>query len=94
MTFLSIYTEGSLSGGFQEKAAIRVHLLEINYFCFKFFKTKKYIMVNQLAIFEQKPIRKVEHNGEMYFSIVDIIENLRQRVEQDRRVKVCLMKII
>ena len=33
-------------------------------------------MDNQLAIFEQKPIRKAEHNGEMYFSIVDIIEIL------------------
>ena len=33
-------------------------------------------MDNQLAIFEQKPIRKVEHNGEMYFSIVDVIEIL------------------
>jgi DNA-damage-inducible protein D len=30
-------------------------------------------MDNQLAIFEQKPILKVEYNGEMYFSIVDII---------------------
>jgi DNA-damage-inducible protein D len=33
-------------------------------------------MDNQLAIFEQKPIRKAEHKGEMYFSIVDIIEIL------------------
>jgi DNA-damage-inducible protein D len=33
-------------------------------------------MDNQLAIFEQKPIRSVEHDGEMYFSIVDIIEVL------------------
>ena len=33
-------------------------------------------MDNQLTIFEQKPIRKTEHNGEMYFSIVDIIEIL------------------
>ncbi len=30
-------------------------------------------MENQLAIFENKPIRRVEHNGEMYFSITDII---------------------
>jgi DNA-damage-inducible protein D len=33
-------------------------------------------MENQLAIFEQKPIRSAEHEGEMYFSIVDIIEVL------------------
>ena len=33
-------------------------------------------MDNQLAIFEQKPIRSAEHEGEMYFSIVDIIEVL------------------
>ena len=33
-------------------------------------------MDNQLAIFEQKPIRRVMHNGETYFSIVDIIEVL------------------
>jgi DNA-damage-inducible protein D len=33
-------------------------------------------MDNQLAIFEQKAIRSVEHEGEMYFSIVDIIEVL------------------
>jgi DNA-damage-inducible protein D len=33
-------------------------------------------MNNQLEIFENKPIRRVEHNGEMYFSIVDIIEIL------------------
>jgi DNA-damage-inducible protein D len=30
-------------------------------------------MDNQLEIFENKPIRRMEHNGEMYFSIVDII---------------------
>ena len=30
-------------------------------------------MENQLAIFEDKPIRSVEHEGEMYFSVVDII---------------------
>jgi DNA-damage-inducible protein D len=30
-------------------------------------------MKNQLAVFENKAIRSVEHNGEMYFSIVDII---------------------
>jgi DNA-damage-inducible protein D len=33
-------------------------------------------MENQLVIFEQKPIRHIEHEGETYFSIVDIIEIL------------------
>ncbi len=33
-------------------------------------------MENQLAVFENKAIRSVEHEGEMYFSIVDIIEIL------------------
>ena len=33
-------------------------------------------MENQLAVFEQKTIRRVEHDGETYFSIVDIIEVL------------------
>jgi DNA-damage-inducible protein D len=33
-------------------------------------------MENQLKVFENKAIRSVEHNGEMYFSIVDIIEIL------------------
>lgn len=33
-------------------------------------------MDNQLAVFEQKAIRKTEHNGEIYFSIIDIIEIL------------------
>ena len=33
-------------------------------------------MDNQLVVFEQKPIRRIEHEGEMYFSIVDIIEIL------------------
>jgi DNA-damage-inducible protein D len=34
------------------------------------------MMDNQLAIFEQQPIRKVEYNGDMYFSIIDIIKIL------------------
>ena len=33
-------------------------------------------MDSHLAIFEQKIIRRTEHNGELYFSIVDIIEVL------------------
>jgi predicted nuclease of restriction endonuclease-like (RecB) superfamily/prophage antirepressor-like protein len=35
-------------------------------------------MENQLAIFEQKNIRSIEHEGEMYFSIIDIIETLTE----------------
>jgi DNA-damage-inducible protein D len=31
-------------------------------------------MDNQLEIFENRPIRRVEHEGEIWFSIVDIIE--------------------
>lgn len=30
-------------------------------------------MENQLAIFEDKPIRRVEHEGELYFAVIDII---------------------
>jgi DNA-damage-inducible protein D len=41
-------------------------------------------MDNQLAIFEQKPIRKVEYNGEMYFSIIDIIEILTENDNPSR----------
>jgi DNA-damage-inducible protein D len=33
-------------------------------------------MDNQLAIFEQKPIRRMEHEGEIWFSIVNIISVL------------------
>jgi hypothetical protein len=33
-------------------------------------------MDNQIAVFEQKNIRRIEYNGEMYFSIIDIIEAL------------------
>jgi prophage antirepressor-like protein len=33
-------------------------------------------MENQLAIFENKPIRRVEHDGEMYFAVIDIISVL------------------
>jgi DNA-damage-inducible protein D len=33
-------------------------------------------MDNQLAIFENKPIRSTEYNGEIYFSIVDIVSIL------------------
>ena len=31
---------------------------------------------NQIAVFEQKQIRRVEHEGEMWFSVIDIIEVL------------------
>ena len=33
-------------------------------------------MENKLAVFEQKAIRHIEHEGERYFSIIDIIEIL------------------
>lgn len=33
-------------------------------------------MDNQLIVFDNKPIRRIEHEGETYFSIVDIIEVL------------------
>jgi DNA-damage-inducible protein D len=33
-------------------------------------------MSNQIAVFEGKKIRQIEHNGETYFSVVDIIETL------------------
>ncbi len=39
----------------------------------KSLKIKHLQMKNQLAIFENRPIRRVEYEGEMYFSIVDII---------------------
>jgi DNA-damage-inducible protein D len=35
-------------------------------------------MENQLAVFEQKTIRRIEYDGEIYFSIVDIIEVLTE----------------
>jgi DNA-damage-inducible protein D len=35
-------------------------------------------MDNQLAVFDNKPIRSVLHEGEMFFSIVDIIEVLTE----------------
>lgn len=38
-------------------------------------------MENQLTVFEQKPIRHIEHEGETYFSIVDIIEILTDSVK-------------
>jgi DNA-damage-inducible protein D len=37
-------------------------------------------MENELAVFEQKAIRRVEHNGEIFFSVVDIIEILTESV--------------
>ena len=33
-------------------------------------------MENQLAVFEQKTIRQTDYNGEIYFSVIDIIEVL------------------
>jgi DNA-damage-inducible protein D len=37
------------------------------------YQNKAFAMDNQLEIFENKPIRRTEYNGETYFSIVDII---------------------
>jgi DNA-damage-inducible protein D len=42
---------------------------------FNFAKFLNYSM-DKLAVFEQKAIRKIEHNGEIWFSIIDIIEVL------------------
>ena len=36
------------------------------------------MMDNQLAVFDNKPIRSILHEGEMYYSIVDIIEVLTE----------------
>ena len=33
-------------------------------------------MDNQIAIFEKKKIRHIEHKGEIYFSVIDVIEIL------------------
>ena len=33
-------------------------------------------MENQLVVFENKPIRRTEYEGQMYFSIVDVISVL------------------
>ena len=33
-------------------------------------------MNNQIAVFEEKKIRHIEHEDEMYFSVVDVIEAL------------------
>ena len=41
-------------------------------------------MNNQLAIFENKPIRRVEHEGEMYFSVVDVIDILTETSNSTR----------
>jgi DNA-damage-inducible protein D len=37
-------------------------------------------MDNQIAVFEQKNIRRIEYNGEMYFSVIDIIDALTDSV--------------
>ena len=37
-------------------------------------------MDNQLTIFEQKGIRQIAYKGEIYFSVVDIIEVLTKSV--------------
>lgn len=35
-------------------------------------------MDNQLAIFEENPIRRMEHNGGIYFSVTDVIRILSE----------------
>jgi DNA-damage-inducible protein D len=35
-------------------------------------------MDNQLAIFEENPIRRMEHNGDIYFSVIDVIKILSE----------------
>ncbi|MEK6900134.1 MAG: Bro-N domain-containing protein [Nanoarchaeota archaeon] len=37
--------------------------------------------MNQLSVFEGKKIRKVWHNEEWYFSVVDVIEALTESVD-------------
>jgi DNA-damage-inducible protein D len=39
-------------------------------------KNKPFHMENQLTVFENKAIRSIEHEGKIYFSVVDIIEIL------------------
>jgi DNA-damage-inducible protein D len=41
-------------------------------------------MDNQIAVFEQKKIRQTEHNGETYFSVIDIIEALTDSKNPNR----------
>ena len=41
-------------------------------------------MENQLAVFEQQPIRRVEHDGEIWFSIYDIIQILTNTTNPKR----------
>ena len=41
-------------------------------------------MTNQIAVFEQKKIRHIEHEGEMYFSVVDVIEALTDSLNPRR----------
>jgi hypothetical protein len=36
--------------------------------------------MNKLTVFEQKEIRQIEHNGEIWFSIIDIIEILASSI--------------
>jgi prophage antirepressor-like protein len=38
-------------------------------------------MENQLAVFDNKPIRRIEHEGDIYFSIVDIIGVLTEAAQ-------------
>ncbi len=42
------------------------------------------MMENQLEIFDNKPIRRQEYNGEMYFSVIDIIQILTDSSNPNR----------
>ena len=41
-------------------------------------------MNNELITFESKKIRRIEHNGEWYFSVVDVVATLVDSQSQDR----------
>jgi DNA-damage-inducible protein D len=41
-------------------------------------------MDNQIAVFEQKTIRHIQHNGETYYSVIDIIEALTDSKNPNR----------
>jgi DNA-damage-inducible protein D len=41
-------------------------------------------MENQVTVFEQKQIRRTEHNGEVFFSVIDIIEVLTESANPNR----------
>lgn len=64
---IGVYTEGYFFELKIKKEALK---------SFKSLKNKHLQMKNELTVFESKAIRSVEHNGETYFVLVDIIEVL------------------